>query len=64
MKFLKLRVKISDRFVVWLVVGNPASTVDLLTSMENPENASAVENLPHFVENACIKRSDSRCVRV
>lgn len=42
-----------------------AITKDLKTNLEDPDdtlrlNASAMECLPQFVENACIKKSDSR----
>lgn len=48
---------------------NPATTKDLLTNLENPDdtlklNASALEFLPQFVENPCIKKSDTRCVTI
>lgn len=48
---------------------DPASTKNLLTNLENPDdalrlNAAALESLPHFVENPCIKKSDTRCVTI
>ncbi|KAF7814006.1 protein TIFY 10A-like [Senna tora] len=43
-----------------------ATSKDILTNLENPDdtlrlNASALEFLPQFVENTCIKKSDTRC---